>query len=308
MKKNIDITSIGSATIDLFFQGGKFTLVDNRISLAIGGKYRSDDFTEMLGGGGLNTAVGFSRLGLKSAYAGELSESWLGKEILERLKKENINTQYIVLGKIKQSISAVLLGNNGERTIISYIAPNYHKLLNLPIRKSIKSSRWLFFCDHKSAKNYKLEVLKYAQRNNTKISLSLGADELKKGITHNEEYLRLSDIFFLNAHELADLVKRKYEDLELLRTNYAQILKTKILVVTDSKKGEYLYTKNKIIYKKPYPNREIKDTTGAGDAFAVGFLYSYIKGKTFEESMDFGSKNAVSVIEKLGAQTGLLYA
>lgn len=308
MKKNIDITSIGSATIDLFFQVGKFTLVDKRISLAIGGKYRSENFTESLGGGGLNTAVGLKRLGLKSAYAGELSESWLGKEIIERLKKENVNTQYVVLSKIKQSISAILLGDNGERTIISYIAPNYHKLLTLPIRKSVKSSRWLFFCDHKSAKNYKLEVLKYAQRNNTKISLSEGADELKKGIAHNEDYLRLSDIFFLNAHELADLVKRKYEELELSKTNYSQILKTKILVVTDSKKGEYLYTKNKIIERHAYPNREIKDTTGAGDAFAVGFLYSYIKGKTFEESMDFGSKNAVSVIEKLGAQTGLLYA
>lgn len=308
MKKNLDITSIGSATIDLFFQGGKFTLVDNRLSLAIGGKYRSENFTESLGGGGLNTAVGFSRLGLKSTYTGELSESWLGKEILERLKKENVNTQYIVLSKIKQSISAILLGDNGERTIISYIAPNYRKLLTLPVRKSIKSSDWLFFCDHKSAKNYKLEVLKYTQRNNTKIALSLGADELKKGISHNEKYLRLSDIFFLNAHELSDLVKRKYEELELLKTNYSQILKTKLLIVTDSKKGEYLYTKNLIRYRNPYPNREIKDTTGAGDAFATGFLYSYIKGKTFEQALDFGSKNAVSVIEKLGAQTGLLYA
>lgn len=308
MIKSLDTTSIGSATIDLFFQGGKYTSVGNRLTLAIGGKYRAEKFTESLGGGGLNTAVGLRRLGLKSTYAGELSESWIGKEIIDRLKIEKVNTQFVTMNKINQSVSVILLGNNGERTIISYIAPNYRKLLTLPVRNSLKSSKWLFFCDHKSAKNYKLEVLKYAQRNNTKIALSLGSDELKKGIAHNEEYLHLSNIFFLNAHEIADLVKRKYEELELLKTNYTQILKTKILIVTDSKKGEYLYTKNQIIYRVPYPNREIKDTTGAGDAFATGFLYSYIKGKTFEESMDFGSKNAVSVIEKLGAQTGLLYA
>lgn len=307
MIKTLDITSIGSATIDLFFLGGKFKPYKGRLTLAFGGKYKTKDILQCFGGAGLNTAVGFSRLGLKSAYAGELSESWLGKEILERLKIENVNTQHTVLSKIKQSISAIILGDSGERTIISYIAPNYRKLLTLPVRKSIKSSSWLFFCDHKSPKNYKVEVLRYAQRNNTKIALSLGADELKKGIPHNEEYLHLSDIFFLNGHELADLVKRKYEELELLKTNYSQILKTKILVVTDSKKGEYLYAKNKIIYRQAYPNKEIKDTTGAGDAFAVGFLYSYVKGKTFEESMDFGSKNAVSVIEKLGAQAGLLH-
>lgn len=308
MNKNIDITSIGSATLDLYFQGGKFSTLNNRLSLAIGGKYRATDFIENLGGGGLNTAVGFARLGLKSSFAGELSSSWLGKEIIGRLIKENVNTKYISLSKIQQSLSAILLGKNGERTIISYIAPNYKKILSLPVRKAIKQASWLFFCDHRSAKNYKMAVLKFAQRNKTKIALSLGAEELKKGFLFNKEYLQIADVFFLNAHELSDLVKQKYENLEFQKTNFSEILKTKLLVVTDSKKGEYLYTKNKIIYRKAYPNENIIDTTGAGDAFATGFLYNQIKGKTFEEAMDFGSKNAVSVIQKLGAQTGLLHA
>lgn len=309
MKKKFDVTSIGSATVDLFFSGNTFTVKQKRLSLAFGGKYRAKDFTQTFGGGGMNTSVGFSRLGLKTSYTGEISKDWLGKEIIDNLQKEKVDTEYLSLSNVKQSVSTILLSPSGERTIISYIAPNYNKPLTSSVRTSIKLSKWLFFCDHKSSKNYKIEVLKYAQRNKTKIAISLGAEEFKKGFIHNEEYLRLSDIFFLNAHELADLVKRKYDNLELLSTNYAQILKTKLLLVTDAKKGEYAYNKERITFRKaaPQPAKTL-DTTGAGDAFAVGFLYSHIKCKTIEESADFGSKNAVSVIQKIGAQTGLLYA
>jgi len=307
--KTIDITSVGSATIDLFMIGGKFTEKKDRLSLAIGGKYQSEDFTESIGGGGLNTAVGFSRLGLKTSFAGELSNDWLGSRIISKLKDEKVLTQYALQTNIKPSVSTILLGATGERTIISYIAPNFKTLLNSLVRKSIRLSTWLFFCDHKSSKNYKTEVLRYAVRNKTRIAVSLGKDEFRKGYLHNEEYLKLSDAFFLNAHELGDLTKRKYEDLDLIKTNYAEILKTKLLIVTDSRNGEYVYLKGKIVHRKAYPlNKQSIDTTGAGDAFAVGFLGSCIKERSLEESMDFGSKNAVSVISSLGAQTGLMYA
>lgn len=307
--KSLNIATIGSATIDLFFIGGKFTVKKNRLSLAFGGKYRSEDFAESLGGGGLNAAVGFSRLGLKTVYTGELSNDWLGNQIIERLKTEKVAVNFITQSQTKPSVSAILLGKNGERTIITYISPNKsHKLLTPTLRKAVKNSEWLFFCDHKSPRPQKLQVLKYASRNKTKIALSLSTEELKKGFLHNEEYIKISDVFLLNTHELADLTKRKYKDLDLKHTNYASILKTNLLIATDSKFGEYLYTKNKIIYREAYPSVHVIDATGAGDAFAVGFLYNYIKGRSFEESMDFGSKNSVSVIQKLGAQTGLLYA
>ena len=47
--------------------------------------------------------------------------------------------------------------------------------------------------------------------------------------------------------------------------------------------------------------------TGAGDAFAVGYIVAHILGKNIKESSEWGVKNATSVIEKMGAKTGLLY-
>jgi sugar/nucleoside kinase (ribokinase family) len=47
--------------------------------------------------------------------------------------------------------------------------------------------------------------------------------------------------------------------------------------------------------------------TGAGDAFASGFLSAYILKKPIREAMKWGIANSASVIGEIGAQTGLLH-
>jgi len=48
-----------------------------------------------------------------------------------------------------------------------------------------------------------------------------------------------------------------------------------------------------------------KDTTGAGDAFATGFLYGLLNAKHFEECSQLGSLVAQFSITKMGARPGL---
>ena len=56
---------------------------------------------------------------------------------------------------------------------------------------------------------------------------------------------------------------------------------------------------------KPLPVK-IVETTGAGDAFASGFVAGLMKGKTTEISMKVGMLNAESLISGLGAKTKLM--
>jgi ribokinase len=48
-----------------------------------------------------------------------------------------------------------------------------------------------------------------------------------------------------------------------------------------------------------------KDTTGAGDAFASGFLYGLVKGKGLEECGRLGNITAQFSITEIGAREGL---
>jgi sugar/nucleoside kinase (ribokinase family) len=55
------------------------------------------------------------------------------------------------------------------------------------------------------------------------------------------------------------------------------------------------------IFKGP-----IKERTGAGDSYTIGFLYALFAGKDLPEAMRFGTANAWSVVQAIGPQKGLL--
>ena len=48
------------------------------------------------------------------------------------------------------------------------------------------------------------------------------------------------------------------------------------------------------------------DSTGAGDAFGSGFVAGLMLGKPIEEAVEWGKKQAASVVEHIGAKKGLL--
>ena len=56
----------------------------------------------------------------------------------------------------------------------------------------------------------------------------------------------------------------------------------------------------------PAPPIVAIDTTGAGDAFASGFLSQWSRGKSLRESIIFASANSTSVVMKIGAKAGIL--
>jgi sugar/nucleoside kinase (ribokinase family) len=55
----------------------------------------------------------------------------------------------------------------------------------------------------------------------------------------------------------------------------------------------------------PAEKVKVIDTTGAGDAYAAGFLYALIKGKSIEEAGKLGNKLAAYCITTMGARTAL---
>ncbi len=77
------------------------------------------------------------------------------------------------------------------------------------------------------------------------------------------------------------------------------------IVITDSIKGSYASDGTNMLFMPSYPI-EAKAKTGAGDAYTSGFLSAIIHGKDTQEAMMWGTSNASGVIQKFGAQEGLL--
>jgi ribokinase len=84
-------------------------------------------------------------------------------------------------------------------------------------------------------------------------------------------------------------------------------------VITDGSKGCYVGDGSYMYHAGIFPERELIDRTGAGDAFGSGFVSALIGKDSFssqviEQAIRAGSANATSVVEYIGAWEGLLTA
>jgi ribokinase len=110
-------------------------------------------------------------------------------------------------------------------------------------------------------------------------------------------------VLFLNRRELELLTHT--DDLSVgART----LLKAgaQIIVVTLGAEGSYV-TDGKRAHRIEAPRvKRVVDTTGAGDAFAAGFLYGLLKKKEpLRECARLGATVASHVLGKIGSREGL---
>jgi fructokinase len=115
----------------------------------------------------------------------------------------------------------------------------------------------------------------------------------------------------LNYQEACTLMKKNLKPL-LLGKELKNISKVKILVITLGDKGSLTFYENKIFEADVFKPKKFVDTTGAGDAFSSAFFANLFLNKfvlneeIVRKSIIWGSANASSNIEQLGAQIGLL--
>ncbi len=298
-----DIISIGSATLDVFIKTNREirTHKDHTdIYYRLGDKILINSIEIKTGGGGTNSAVAFSRLGLKSAFLGVVGKDLHGKLILEELKKEKVS----FIGRIKEGNTgySIVIPYLGERTILTFKGLN-DSLSKEDINLNNLKSPWMYISTllGKSEKTLKLIVSK-AIKNKTKISLNLSSYLAKQGLNKLSFLLKNANILVLNKEESLVLTKTSSQEEALKKiSNYTK----GIVVITNGEHSIYAYHKNKTFIKKIKPVHVI-DTTGAGDAFASAFTFGIIKGKSIKESLNLAHKESLSVLKHIGAKPGLL--
>lgn len=144
--KMYDMITLGSADVDLYVKTEikpeiRRHLHHKDIAYRLGTKLLVDDLFITTGGSGTNTAVAFSRLGLKTGFIGLIGDDISGKNILTELKKEKID----FLGSVKsgQTGVSVILPTESDRTILTYkgIANNL-TIKDIKVKKI--RTKWLY--------------------------------------------------------------------------------------------------------------------------------------------------------------------
>ena len=300
----IDVIAIGGATIDLFFKSDDFTIKEQTLQFVHGEKFVVDNFTQTYGGGGVNAAVCFARLGLRSGLLTHLSSDFFGDKIIENLANEHVDLSLLNRDdQLKTAVSSILLDQTGERTIIMYRGQT-DTLAGATIdQETFLSAKWLYICDsYTTDLSLQRKLMALVRERGAKVVFVPSQRQLQHGITGMTDLLAETDVFILNRYEASLLTgltdeKQTVEDIAKLGPA--------IVIITKDSEGVIAYA-NGVHYKEPANNIPIVDTTGAGDAFASTFVTCLQRSIPLQEALHLACKNAESVISHIGSQPGLL--
>lgn len=300
-----DLITLGTVSADFFVKGEDLTFSNNRFQLALGGKYFTEDFKETVGGGGANVAIGASKHGLHAAVCSKIGNNVFKKMILTRLKKYQVSTAPCYFDAKYRNFSVILLNSLGERTIINNSAKTHDFLHQHYLKNRLAWSRMVYLGNvPHSTLFHKKEILSFLKTKKITTIVNFGVKDCREPSVKILPLLKYIDVLILNGYEFADLVKKKYEDIDF-KTNitdrFLPEIKSAVLVITLDKNGSYSYYKNQIVHQKAIPVDKIIDTTGAGDAYTAGFISSYYKTKNIEKAMEAGANYASKIIQKIGA-------
>lgn len=292
-----DIITVGSAVIDAFVDTG-IPEIHKKMCYNVGTKIAVKDLKFATGGGGTNTAVSFSKLGLKTGYAGKLGKDENGKIILNELKKEKVDFLG-VLGKEPTGFSVILDSKEHERTILTYRGANdYLEFSELPLKKL--NTNWFYFSSMTGEAHETQEKLaEWARKKGKKIAFNPSSYLTRKGASYLKKILSKVYVLILNDEEARDLIPQGDLFLELHK------LGPKIVCITYGKNGSKISDGN-CIYEIIANKIKVAEKTGAGDAFASGFVSGLIKLNEIAKAAQIGTMNAESVIQIPGAKNGLL--
>jgi ribokinase len=317
MKK---IICIGSACKDIFFPTSEGNVINTpddltsqaKISFELGAKYKVENRFEAIGGCAANVASGLSRLGEEAICYSKVGDDVMGEWIRKELEKSGVNISLVETETNFQSdLSSIIIDkNSGERVIFSNQKVNG----TLKIEEDkIEDAEWIFIGDlHGEWEKHLDEIFAVAQKNGIRVAFNPRQSNIHDNAEKITAMMSSAEVVFLNKDEAIEIAQIVVSDESQANLNNEEFLIKKIkelgmdaIVLTDGKNGVWGCIGEEIVHVEASKEKAV-DSTGAGDAFASGFLASYIKDNELGECLRWGIANGGSVVNFYGGTAGLL--
>lgn len=252
------------------------------------------------GGVSRNVAEDIANVELNPTFVTVLDDSGISTDVLEKLQRHKVNTDYIARSKDGLGSWLAIFDNNGD--VIASIS----KRPDLsPIEGILEESgdKIISECDSIVVEiDMEVNLLKKIFELAEKYHKAIYAVVSNMSIAmERRDLIQKVDCLVCNEQEAGQLFSEEYEgkSLEELR----EVLIRKItsaniprMVVTLGDQGAIYADLNGESGIVPAQKTDVIDTTGAGDSFFAGIAIGLTYGKTLEESCVIGTRLASSVI------------
>lgn len=294
--KTIDILCLGEILIDFIGHEKNASISETK------------NYHRFLGGSPTNVAVNAARLGLQAALVASCGKDGLGDFILDKLKEDKVLTSFI--SRESGLPTSIILVSKSQETpdFTAYreadsIIPE--TLITDDLLKSSKIYHTTCFALSKNpARNTILKGAKKASNLGLQLSIDLNYSEkiwpnraeAKEAIREYLSYNPLLKLSIDDCYRYFDGHKTNQEIFE-----YFHALGVSTICLTKGKDGVTVSDGDSgLIHQDALKISDIKDVTGAGDAFWAGFLYAQIQNKTLTQSISIAQKLAAIKLQNVG--------
>ncbi len=312
-QKQLDVLSVGDVVTDAFIK-----LLDDQeriekdkdgnpdLSIPFGVKIPYDFSIVIEGvGNAANASVAFARLGLKSALAANVGSDHFGREIIAALEKNEVDTRFVFINPGHVSNYHYVLWYKEDRTILikheeyDYRWPRF-RVIDIP--------QWVYFSSiSENALEYHDQISAWLESHPTvKLAFQPGTFQIEAGTKRLKKIYERTEVLAVNREEAVTISHGDHHDIHDL-FDKLHALGPKIVMISDGHAGAYASDGTQRwkmpIYPDPKPPYE---RTGAGDAFTSTFVAALAKGADVQSALLWAPINSMSVVQKVGAQAGLL--
>jgi len=277
---------------------GSMQLVDKQKSNEIIEKIGIAPEQISAGGSAANTIHGLAKLGIDTAFIGKAGLDKIGNEFKESLEKSNI-LPLLLNSENDSGVAIALISPDGERTFATFLGAAI-ELDENDISEGQLVNFDIVHIEGYLVQNHNLvrKIVSLCKKNEITVSIDLASyNVVKENIDFLKEIVTdYANIVFANEEEAFEFTGMHDEKALNEISKLADIAIVKL-----GSQGSIIKSKENMKRIEVFPATCL-DTTGAGDLYASGFLFGYIKSMNLSECGIIGSLLAGHVIEELGAK------
>jgi ribokinase len=278
-------------------------MVDVVVRLAAPLAQASDSPARILfrgGGSAANTAAWLAEAGADVALVGRVGDDDRGRLAVEELRAAGVDTRVAVDPELPTGTCLVLTGPNGERTMAPDAGAN-DALAEDDLDAELLGER-----GHLHVSGYSL--LRTGSRPAARAAIGLASRSgMTVSVDPSSSALLSAD--FLENAEGAGLLLPNASEAHALTGHTGPEAAARALaegfgeiVVTLGPGGALWTNGEEVLWAGAEPVEAVEDSTGAGDAFAAGFLSARASGSSTAEALAAGCRLAARAVRKPGAR------
>lgn len=259
-----------------------------------------EDLSIHCGGAATNVAVGLSRLGHDVAFLGCAGSDPIADRMLEELRSEGVDLSQLIIKENQMTGMVIsILDHHGERRLMTHYGANA-AMSEADLSEDFFEHATIFHMSSPQLHMVK-PLLERAKKKGLLTSFDPGSLICRHGMKVLGPLLSMVDLLFLNRVEYQQLIGEQ-DELDF-SPFFSQGCQT--VIYKKGKEGSLLVTREGVqVASKGFSVKPL-DTTGAGDAFAAGYLSAMIRGLSDADRMRYANGTGALSVTARGAKEAL---